>query len=135
MSETEQKKIELPKDVKLELVELVDEWIKSDDILKVLNDKTKECKKNKQESEEQILEIFEKWKMEDGLTVNNTDRLRKSVSSTKAGLKPDLVLASIKEIIKKEDDAAFLTKRIFENRPKQERVYLKRTGPRKKGDE
>ena len=131
----EEKKVELPIDVKSELKELVEDWLKADDGIKMLNEKTKIFKQEKKEAEEHILEIFDTYNMKDGLTVNNSDKLRKSTSSTKAPLKPDLVMTSIKDIVKKEDTALQITKHIFENRPKQERSYLKRTGPRKKKDD
>jgi hypothetical protein len=135
MSESEVKKIDLPLEVKQELKEYVEDWLKADDGMKTLNDKIKIFKQEKKESEERILEIFDTYNMQDGLTVNNTDKLRKSKSVTKAPLKPDTVSMSIKDIVKKEDIALQITKHIFENRPKQERFYLKRTGPRKKKDE
>jgi len=129
------KKIELPIDVKQELKQCVEDWLKADDSLKTLNEKIKVHKQEKKDSEERILEIFDTYNMQDGLTVNNTDRLRKSKSVTKAPLKPDTVSLSIKDIVKREDVALQITKHIFENRPKQERFYLKRTGPRKKKEE
>jgi hypothetical protein len=122
----------IPSEVQKEIANLVKDWIRADDELKLVKDKAKEYNDIKKEKEDLILGAIETYNLPKIQVTNGI--LRKSVSMTKVGLKPEMVLQSVKDIVKKDADANTITSHIFENRPNKERIYLKRTSYRQKKD-
>lgn len=120
MSEEENKK-----KISKQFQEKVQLWVKLDDALRDLRNKSKEITQEKKELEEYILtyldEIGEK---SIGITNGN---LRKNISKTKAPLKKENIYNTIKDLTKDETKASTITNQIFENRPLTERINLKRT--------
>lgn len=113
------------KKISKEFQEKVQLWVKLDDALRDLRNKSKEITQEKKELEEYILtyldEIGEK---SIGITNGN---LRKNISKTKAPLKKENIYNTIKDLTKDETKASTITNQIFENRPLTERINLKRT--------
>lgn len=113
------------KKISKEFSEKVVEWVKLDDALRELREKSKEITQEKKELEEYILKYL------DGIgekAIGITDgNLRKNVSQTKAPLKKENIFNTIKDLTKDEIKASTITEQIFNNRPLTERVNLKRT--------
>ena len=114
-----------PKKVSKEFTEKVVAWVKYDDALRELRNKSKEITQEKKELEEWILNYLEQIG-EKAISIGDGN-LRRNVSKTKAPLKKENIYSTIKDLTKDENKASLITTQIFENRPLTERVNLKRT--------
>lgn len=113
------------KEVSKEFTEKVVEWVKLDDSLRELREKSKEITQEKKDLEEYILRYLEEiGEKSIGISDGN---LRRNVSQTKAPLKKETIFNTIKDMTKDETKASTITEQIFNNRPLTERVNLKRT--------
>ena len=114
-----------PKKVSKEFTEKVVAWVKYDDALRELRNKSKEITQEKKELEEWILNYLEQIG-EKAISIGDCN-LRRNVSKTKGPLKKENIYSTIKDLTKDENKASLITTQIFENRPLTERVNLKRT--------
>ena len=113
-----------------EFQEMVVNWVKIDDKIRELNARVKDLKDEKKEYEEFVLEYMQK--IEHNVINISDGKLRLNKSTTKAPLKEETITQSLLDVTKDKHKAEQLTKYIFENRPTQTRVNLKRTKMRKK---
>ena len=121
------------KDITEEFVEVVKSWVKLDDEIKKRNDEIKEFKTERKEYEIFILEYMDKINEN---VINISDgKLRKNKSSTKPPLKQEFIQNALLDITNDSVKAMEITKYILYNRPKTERVNLKRTRNRVKKKE
>ena len=118
------------KDITEEFVEVVKSWVKLDDEIKKRNDEIKEFKTERKEYEIFILEYMDKINES---VINISDgKLRRNKSSTKPPLKQEFIQNALLDITKDSVKAMEITKYILDNRPKTERINLKRTRNRVK---
>jgi len=110
--------------------ELVCEWVKLDDIIRVKNTELKEIKNDKKSIEEYILECMDK--IDEGVIDISDGKLRLNKTKTKSTLKQSYIQEALTELTKDNIQAESMTKYILEKRPVVERVNLKRTFNRKK---
>lgn len=111
----------------------LEQWMDYDDNIKKLNVKTKKYKDAKNKQEEMIMNMIEKFKIND-TKINihgNDNKLRGKVyrykSVTKVALKEDIIKDVLMETIRSEKTVVELLKKIDDRRPIKERYYLKRT--------
>tara|TARA_A100001015_G_C14485416_1_gene517169 strand:+ start:173 stop:559 length:387 start_codon:yes stop_codon:yes gene_type:complete len=121
------------KNITDEFVEVVKSWVKLDDDIKQKNEDIKELKTEKKEYEMFILEYMDKINES---VINISDgKLRKNKSLTKSPLKQEFIQNALLDITNDSVKAMEITKYILENRPKTERINLKRTRNRVKKKE
>jgi hypothetical protein len=113
-----------------EFKQLVIKWLKLDETIKKEIIRLKEMKEEKKEYEELILGFMSKTN-QDVLNISTGGALRKTISKTKGALKQEYITNTLTEYIKDKEQAFILTESIMNNRPINERQYLKRTLPRK----
>lgn len=112
-----------------EFVEVVKNWVKSDDEIREYNERIKDLKNERKEYETYILEYMD--------TINENvinitgGKIRKNKSQTKTPLKEESIKSALFEITKDNEKSIEMTKFIMNNRPSVERVNLKRTRFRK----
>jgi hypothetical protein len=109
--------------------ELVCEWVKLDDIVRVKNAELKEIKSDKKSIEEYILECMNK--LDEGVIDISDGKLRLNKTKTKSGLKQTIIQEALTELIKDNTQAQTMTQYILDKRPVVERMNLKRTFNRK----
>ena len=127
MSESEN---EDTKNVTEEFVEIVKTWVKIDDEIRDKTKQIKELKDDRKEYETFILNYMEKI---DENVINISDgKLRKNKSTTKGGLKQEIIQNALLDMTQDSNKAVQMTKYIMEKRPITERVNLKRTKNRGK---
>jgi L-asparaginase/Glu-tRNA(Gln) amidotransferase subunit D len=112
-----------------QFIELVRKWVKIDDHIKEEMIRLREKKEEKKELEEKILNIM-KQTDQDVLNISTGGTLRMSVSKTKSGLKEEYLREAITKFTKSQDEATIMTQAIMNDRPVNERTYLKRCRPR-----
>jgi len=109
--------------------ELVCEWVKLDDIVRVKNAELKEIKSDKKSIEEYILECMNK--LDEGVIDISDGKLRLNKTKTKSGLKQTIIQEALTELTKDNTQAQTMTQYILDKRPVVERMNLKRTFNRK----
>ena len=109
--------------------ELVCEWVKLDDIIRVKNAELKEIKNDKKSIEEYILECMNK--IDEGVIDISDGKLRLNKTKTKSTLKQSIIQEALTELTKDNIQAQTMTKYILDKRPVVERMNLKRTFNRK----
>lgn len=112
-------------DIEKVFKEMVINWVKIDDKIRVIGDELKELKNEKKQFEEYILGVMEKME-EDTVTLSN-GLLKRNVSQSKGSIKEELIQEAINEITKDADKAYEMTQYIIQKRPVSEKVALKRT--------
>lgn len=112
--------------------ELVVEWVKLDDLIRLKNNELKEIKNDKKSLEEYILESMEK--LGESIIDISDGKLRMNKTSTKSPLKEVNIKEALTQLTNDSNKATLMTKHIFDNRPMVERINLKRTFNRKKKD-
>ena len=98
-------------------------WVKLDDQIREMRAQTKILLDEKKQYEQFILDFLESAN-EKVLEISD-GRLRRNVSKTKAPLKKEIILNSLKEITGDEEKSKKLTEYIINNRPLVERINLK----------
>lgn len=111
--------------VSKEFAEHVVQWVKIDDALREIRNKSKELTTEKKEHESFILEYLEKIN-EKAISISDGN-IRRNISKTKVPLKKETIYESLKDITKDAGKAQQMTEHIINNRPEQQRVNLKRT--------
>jgi len=119
-----------PKQVTKEFKDSVKEWVRLDDTIKDIVQKTKELKIEKKILEEFILKEMDSFN-ESTIAISD-GKLRRNVSKTKSALKHETIQNALVEFTKDTEQAFKLTEFILEKRGVVERVKLKRTSLRKK---
>lgn len=110
--------------------ELVIEWVKLDDIIRLKNAELKEIKNDKKSIEEYILECMNK--LDEGVIDISDGKLRLNKTKSKSGLKQNIIQEALTELTKDNTQAQAMTQYILDKRPVVERMNLKRTFNRKK---
>jgi hypothetical protein len=113
-----------------EFVQIVVKFLKLDSRIKETVNSLKELKSERKQYEEAILNLMSKNNQEI-LNISSGGSLRKSVSKTKGALKQDYITQVLTEFTKNKNEAMVITEQLMNNRPLNERTYLKRTNPRK----
>ena len=103
---------------------LIIEWLSLDDQIKSYNEVVKDLKEEKKQFESQILELMGTLKQEVILT--DKGNLTRTVKESKEPLTPDLIKATLSEILKCTQTADTYTNQIMEKRKVKETVNLKR---------
>jgi hypothetical protein len=103
---------------------LIVEWLSLDDQIKSYNEVVKDLKEEKKQFESQILELMGTLKQEVILT--DKGNLTRTVKESKEPLTPDLIKATLSEILKCTQTADTYTNQIMEKRKVKETVNLKR---------
>lgn len=112
-------------DIEKVFKEMVINWVKIDDKIRVINDELKDLKSEKKQFEDYILGVMDKMD-EDTVTLSN-GLLKKNVSQSKGSIKEELIQEAINEITKDADKAYEMTQYIIQKRPISEKIALKRT--------
>jgi len=127
VSEDEEKRIRREKKVK----KMIATWSETDNKIKLVNKEVKKLKDAKKEMEEQVLELLEKTGLEEHKFAIKTGDTKKSIyrakSTTKGGLKEELVRNAIMEVVQKDKVADKVIQIIDDKREVKERYYLKAT--------
>ena len=108
-----------------EFKEWVINWVERDDHIRKLNTELKECKEEKKQFEEAILEHMEA--IDENIIGITNGKLRKNKSKSTASLKQDTIKIALAEIINDEAKAIEMTKYIMDKRDTVEKINLKRT--------
>jgi hypothetical protein len=112
-----------------EFVEVVKNWVRTDDEIREYNEKVKDLKNDRKEYESYILDYMDK--INENVINITGGKIRKNKSQTKTPLKEQTIKSALYEITKDSDKSNEMTKFIMDNRPSVERVNLKRTKLRK----
>jgi hypothetical protein len=112
---------------------LIIEWLSLDDQIKSYNDIIKDLKEEKKQFETQILDIMGVLNQE--IIITDKGNLTKTIKESKEPLTPDLIKASLSELLKCIETADTYTNHIMEKRKVKEIVNLKRkeVNEKKKG--
>lgn len=119
-----------PEQITTTFIELVRDWVEKDDLIKVKRNELKELTDEKKQLETFILDYMDNNNLP--LFDISDGKLRRNVSKTKGGLKPELVQECLIKVLNNREKANTTTKFIMDSRPITERVTLKRTFNRKK---
>jgi hypothetical protein len=110
------------------LKKAVTAWILYDDKIRSINKDAKKYKQLKKTSEEEVIQMLTKVENEK-VHVANGETVHKTISRTKAPLKPEIIKKSLMELFQDETKADEVLQKIMDKRAINERVYLKRTRP------
>lgn len=103
----------------------VSEWVSLDDKIKNMVKDIKECKEQKKQIENDILENMDNLNLVI-LDIGN-GKIRKNISKTKGALKEETIKDSLFQIFKDDNQASTTTQIILDSRPIVETTRLKRT--------
>ena len=113
--------------------ELVIEWVKLDDLIRLKNNELKEIKNDKKSLEEYILESM--GKLNESVIDISDGKLRMNKTTTKSPLKEVNIKEALTQLTNDSNKATLMTKHIFDSRPAVDRINLKRTFNRKNKDD
>jgi hypothetical protein len=120
------------KKISKEFVEAVKKYLDVDDKLREIKEKTKDLNTEKKLKEEYILEYLQTI---DEKVIDVADgKLRRNISKTQAPLKKETIQKALVDIVGDSNKATTMTEQIIKSRPTVERVTLKRTKNRLKGE-
>lgn len=131
--EIKPKQLKLNEKTKEHLKRKINDWLDSDDKIKILNARLKKYKDEKKAQEEFIIKVITKLGMEESKIDihDNHNQLRSRVyrykSETKGAIKENIIKDALMELIRDEKTVNQLVKKIDSRRPVIERYYLKRT--------
>lgn len=113
-----------------EFIEVVKNWVKIDDDIRVKQNEIKDLKTERKDYEVFILEFMDKF---NETVINITGgKIRKNKSKTKTPLKQDYIQQALFDVTQDSAKSLQMTKYILDSRPSAERVNLKRTRDRVK---
>ena len=112
------------------LKELIVEWLALDDQIKTYRDAMKDMADEKKQFEAQILEVM--GALEQETIITDKGNISRNVKESKAPLTPELIKATLSEILKCTQTADTYTNQIMEKRTIKETVSLKRATTEKK---
>ena len=113
------------KEISNDFKKKVSEWIALDDKIKDLVKEVKECKEEKKQIENTILQNMDNLNLVI-LDIGN-GKIRKNISKTKGALKEETIKDSLFQIFKDDNQASTTTQLILDSRPVIETTRLKRT--------
>ena len=112
------------------LKDLIVEWLALDDQIKTYRDTMKDMADEKKQFEAQILEVM--GALEQETIITDKGNISRNVKESKAPLTPELIKATLSEILKCTQTADTYTNQIMEKRTVKETVSLKRATTEKK---
>ena len=110
---------------------LIIEWLSLDDQIKSYNEIVKDLKEEKKQFETQILDLMGALKQE--IILTDKGNLTRTVKESKEPLTPDLIKATLSEILKCTQTADTYTTQIMDKRKVKEVINLKRKDADDKG--
>lgn len=113
--------IEIDKDT---LKTLIIEWLSLDDQIKAYNEVVKDKKEEKKQYESQILELMNALQQNTILT--DKGNIERNVKESKGSITPELIKATLTDILKCSQTADTYTNHIMEKRISKENISLKR---------
>jgi hypothetical protein len=111
--------------------ELVREWIKVDDKIRVTNELIKEMKIERKQLEEFILGFIEETDKDMTINLNN-GYIKRSVENRKGPINKNIIYSALVDIVKNENKAEEMTETILGRREVKEIINLKRVIPKTK---
>jgi hypothetical protein len=109
---------------------IIVEWLALDDQIKSYRETIKDMTDEKKQFENQILELM--GALEQDTIITDKGNLTRNVKESKSPLTPDLIKATLAEILKCQQTADTYTNQIMEKRTTKETVSLKRNNGEKK---
>ncbi len=113
------------KKVSPEFVSNVKKYLKVDDELKELREKSKKLTTEKKEKEEFILQYLQN--IDENVLDVPDGKLKRNITRTQAPLKKELIQKALTEIVGDANKATEMTDKIIKSRPTVEKITLKRT--------
>ncbi len=113
------------KKVSPEFVANVKKYLKADDELRELREKSKKLTSEKKEKEEFILQYLQN--IDENVLDVPDGKLKRNISRTQAPLKKEFIQKALTEIVGDSNKASAMTEQIIKSRPTIEKITLKRT--------
>lgn len=104
------------------MTSIVNEWLKLDEQIKVLNNQIKTLRVNKQTINEQLIEYMESKKIESIETNTGILKLKKRIQA--GTLSKENVESTLKETMNKKISPSEIAQAIFDNRDKTEKSVI-----------